>query len=486
MMSFRLPCAALLSSALIWSQSPAQAAKKSQDTPTLRAVAVLEWTPANTDPSNPDEPKPKTSRLVPIAIYDGEQLQDAGLYLARPEPLSLAGEVEYQLRKNGKTTGLFIIKSAAQEEGSWVGYGEWKPAPAAKPAFAATAKVDEDDQDDDKPVLHRKKHDDDNTTSNPSSTGTTTSKPADDSDRPQLHKKDDSGSSNDSAGSSSDPDRPVMKKPKPKSEDEDIGHVTALPKITDPDRPRLQRGKDNSQSLKVLPSLMGLPPDMRQTVGVSDQKDRPDHPWSYTWSNPADEARMKALLEDQARLALGLTTPAPAPKPAPTRRTSPTTRTTTTTTAGKSGTAGKSAQAKKAAPAKSAQPKPAPTPIPLEGEQFRVFELAYGSGATFVLSAHTANPDPKQQKFVTLIAQPDLYGNLAILHKSVTDASHLDETPRMILIDAVDALADNRGELLFELRGATQRQFTLYRVLRGTTEQIFQTTSNPFGTIATQ
>jgi hypothetical protein len=40
------------------------------------------------------------------------------------------------------------------------------------------------------------------------------------------------------------------------------------------------------------------------------------------------------------------------------------------------------------------------------------------------------------------------------------------------LIDAVDAMADNRGELLFELRGATQRQFALYRVMRGTAEQL--------------
>ena len=41
----------------------------------------------------------------------------------------------------------------------------------------------------------------------------------------------------------------------------------------------------------------------------------------------------------------------------------------------------------------------------------------------------------------------------------------------MRLVDAVDAMADNRGELLFELRGATQRQFALYRVLRGQAER---------------
>jgi hypothetical protein len=51
----------------------------------------------------------------------------------------------------------------------------------------------------------------------------------------------------------------------------------------------------------------------------------------------------------------------------------------------------------------------------------------------------------------------------------------------MHLIDAVDALADNRGELLFELRGATQRQFALYRVLRGTAEKIFVTGGGEYG-----
>ena len=69
-----------------------------------------------------------------------------------------------------------------------------------------------------------------------------------------------------------------------------------------------------------------------------------------------------------------------------------------------------------------------------------------------------------------------------MLLKSVTDGAHLDDTPRMRLVDAVDALADNRGELLFELRGTTQRQFALYRVLRGQAEQLFVTGSGQFAT----
>ena len=91
-----------------------------------------------------------------------------------------------------------------------------------------------------------------------------------------------------------------------------------------------------------------------------------------------------------------------------------------------------------------------------------------------VLSAHTDGTGAKE-KFVTLVAQPDLYGNVLVLVKNVTDAAHLDDTPRMRLVDAVDAMADNRGELLFELRGETQRQFALYRVLRGQADRLFAT-----------
>jgi len=83
------------------------------------------------------------------------------------------------------------------------------------------------------------------------------------------------------------------------------------------------------------------------------------------------------------------------------------------------------------------------------------------------------------QKFVTIIAQPDLYGGIMVLYKSVTDSAHLDESPRMRLVDAVDAMGDNRGELLFELRGDTQRQFALYRVLRGSAERLFATVAIP-------
>ncbi|HEY2467032.1 MAG TPA: hypothetical protein VGI45_04205 [Terracidiphilus sp.] len=436
-----------LAPAILVAQYPGQIAKKQKDTPDLRAVAVLEWTG--------DEGKPKTSRLVPITVYDGEALQDGNVYLARPQPLALAGEVEYELEQNGTPIGLYDIKNAGQEEGFWVGYGSWKPMPSAKPAKPKPIVDTGFDPNDDKPVLHRK-HESGSVDKSSSSSDSAASGSSPDPDRPTLHKKTDDSSNSSSQtpdqptvnkkDSSSDSDRPVLHKhEQAENSPVDGEHSDAA----DPDRPRLSRGKPTGNGPSVLPSLMGMPPDMHQAIAVSDAKSRPEHPWSYKWANPDDEEKMKAAIEDIARDALGLKAPA---KPAPKRATAKS-RTKVT---------------------------PPPEPPPLADENFRVFELAYGSGATMVLSAHTDGP-AKERKFVTIVAQPDLYGNPLVLLKNVTDDAHLDETPRMRLVDAVDALADNRGELLFELRGATQRQFALYRVLRGTAEKIFATAGVDYG-----
>lgn len=468
----------------VWAQYPGQVSKDTKKNPELRAVAVLEWTG--------EAGKPKSCRIVPVTVLDEGHLEDGGIYMARPQPLALAGEVEYELENNGTTIGLFDIENSGQEQGAWVGYGTWKPLPSAPKPAPIPQKIE--DEDDDKPVLHRKKHLDEPGSSggasssgsssggSGSSSGSTTASnaPAPDSDRPVLHKpaeKTPDSSSSANGGTSSgtttaqtdDPDRPRLTKPKPEQKpqtkpEDDVGHVDSLPDISDPDRPRLKRGKAAGSGLKVLPSLMGLPSDMQQAVAVSDVKNQPDHPWTFSWANPADEDKMKAALEDIARDALGLKSPPPAtPKKAAATRTS----------------AARTSSTKKS----MLKPAPAPAPPPLADEQFRVFELAYGSGATMVLTAHTDGPVP-QMKFVTLIAQPDLYGNVRVLMKSVTDGSHLDETPRMRLVDAVDALADNRGELLFELRGDNERQFALYRIYRGQAEKLFVGGGGEWGTTA--
>jgi hypothetical protein len=477
-----LAVAGSLAAIPLCAQYPGQIEKKDKDVPALRAVAVLEWTG--------DLGKPKTSRLVPVTVFDGEQLQDGGEYLARPEPLAVAGGVEYILQKNGARLGLFDVHSAGQQFGSWVGFGSWKPMPSLKPKAPETAQKIDDYANSDRPVLHRKRGSGGDSSGGGSGSDSGENGQAPDPDRPTLHKKtapDDAGNGGSSSGTSdstrsvpaagsgtsgtpgspsgsdkptttqksgstpdasgstgSDPDRPALKRGKAK-QTADEGYVEDLPNAVDPDRPHLLRGKSTGGvTADETPTLVGLPTGMEQAVAVSDPRNRPEHPWAFSWADPGDELKMKADLEDLARAALGLQAPpAPAPK-----------RTTATKT-----------KANHSLP---------PAPAPLLDEEYRVFELAYGSGATLVLTARTDGPANKQN-FVTLIAQPDLYGSLLVLFKSVTDGGHLDDKPQMHLIDAVDALADNRGELLFELRGSTQREFALYRVMRGTAKELFVT-----------
>src|SRR5581483_11550417 len=71
--------------------------EKPSQTSTLRAVAVLEWTG--------DRNHPNATRLVPVSLFDGEHLQDGGLYLARPVPLALDSGTEYEVEGAGLPQG---------------------------------------------------------------------------------------------------------------------------------------------------------------------------------------------------------------------------------------------------------------------------------------------------------------------------------------------------------------------------------------------
>ena len=111
---------------------PAQyptARKTEKKTDNPRAVGVLEWT------GQPG--KPSASRLIPISIFIDGRLQDGGLYMARPAPMTLESGTVYELELAGKPMGLFDIGSAGHIESgdfqnAWFGYGVWKPL--SKPA----------------------------------------------------------------------------------------------------------------------------------------------------------------------------------------------------------------------------------------------------------------------------------------------------------------------------------------------------------------
>ena len=233
----------------------------------------------------------------------------------------------------------------ASEQGSWIGFGKWKPMPRAKPTSTQVAKIDaDDDAQSDAPTLHRKHHGGDASSGTGGASGGSTngtgngpgngsgngsgpdpSAPPPDPDRPTLHKSGDTsessagdnstgGNSSTSSGSGASPgnasandsDRPKLKK----TRSDDEGYVSDVATLSDPDRPHLFRGKSAGFNAPVTPSMVGMPPEMQQEVAVSDATDRPEHLWNYTWANPEDEAKMKAAMEELARTALRLNPPA--------------------------------------------------------------------------------------------------------------------------------------------------------------------------------
>lgn len=427
-----------------YAQYPGKVSEPQKDAPALRSVAVLEWTG--------DAEKPKASRLIPVTVFNEGDYQDGGLYMARPAPLALTYDTQYELEESGIPKGYFNVTQAGRLAESWFGYGTWQPLKSPTPPKGGQSRLTPEvvvDADDDKPHLKRHAGSEAPEDAGKPGAGTSSSPGSQKSSSPDQ--KNSSKASPPSAPE--DPDRPhLRKRPKdagtPASE---VGVEAMAPDSgSDPNRPKLHRGQPQTPQTFVADKLTGIPEDLHQMVAVSDASDRPQHSFVYTWANPEEEATARAALEQIAWKDL-----APASPPPPKAKVSSTTRRRTT-----------------AVPA-TAAPKPH-----FEDEQFKAFELAYGSGATMVFSARTEG-EGSDQHFITLLAETDLYGTPHILLKRTTDGGHLDQTPQMRLIDAVDADGNNRGELLFEMRGQKERQFVLYRITRGRAEQIFATATLP-------
>lgn len=481
-------------------QYPGHIKKDTDTTPPLRATGVFEWTG--------DLSKPKAGRLIPIAVWDGQQYQPGGLYLAQPAPITVYSGTVYELQQAGAPKGLFQVSGAENLGGSWIAIGSVKPevlAPRAKPPMSKHPPqvVKDTGSDSDRPTLHRKAGSDsgDSGSSSGSGTGNGTGSssgtssadpdrptlhrrdsgdssssgsgsgsgsgssgggdsgsaqnpPSVDPDRPTLHRKDSGNSSSSGGGSNApsvDPDRPTLHKRTDKAANDAGGPVSATANI-DPDRPKLRYGKPETLEGTVAPSkLEGLPMDMNQMAAISDAKPGEQHLFVYSWADPADAAKMQAAMEDMARKALA------GKQASPSTVTKAVTKSTT------------SAVARHKAAAQ-----PTPPALELADEKFNAFELSYSGGATLVFTAKTAG-EGDSAKYVTLIAQPDFYGVPQVVFQQVTSDDRLEITPQMRLVDAADTDADHRAELIFELRGKTGRSFAIYRVVNRRVEEAFNT-----------
>jgi hypothetical protein len=465
----------------------AQTHKVTKTGDVVRAVGVYEWTG--------DMAKPAASRLIPVSLFIDGKLQDAAEYLASPVPMALLEGNVYRLQKSGVPVGdldlAFARHLVAPENATttyddgWFGYGKFVPPAPTKPSTlrvsSTIAKINGfDDEDSDQPHFSAR-------SAAPGSGGAATpigsaapapdGNPADDPDRPTLHRASSTsdqpastGGTDSGSGSApaDDPDRPTLHRRTPElardaqaqSEQSSVtGPTNSL--NDDPNRPLLHRGKPTSALTdEDIPKLSGLPgdQDLHQMVAVSDAVDRPPHAFSRPWDDENERQAILAKMQAAARgqltayeAANGIAASAPP----------------TAHAAKSAGRPRRAAAKSKATPA---------APEALLDETLTGYTLSYGGAATFVYHAHTGGLG-SAQRFVTLVAQVNMNGEPEIALKNVTDAAHLDRTPRMRLVDVVDAEASNRASLLFELRAQNSRQFALYRVLGARATQTFLTGS---------
>jgi hypothetical protein len=136
--------------------------------------------------------------------------------------------------------------------------------------------------------------------------------------------------------------------------------------------------------------------------------------------------------------------------------------------------------AKPAHPAATRSTAKLPEPA-LENVQMIAYDL-WGSNVPVILlsaeahmpppTAGTAHPEAADLQYsILLVAYPDIYGNLRKLHVGITDKFHLDVTPRLELIDAVDADGDGRGELMFR---ETTDQASGWVIYRATADKLWK------------
>src|SRR5579871_4314944 len=261
----------------------------------VRAVGVYEWTG--------DLSKPAASRLIPVSLFIDGELQDAGVYMARPVPFALETGNVYELQDSGVAKGFLDVAyarhvsatdatGASAYDDGWFGYGSYKPPVMARKSAplkaSKTLPVITSSASDSKPHLTDK-------SGNPVQTGSagSGSSSADDSDRPTMKRRTSDTSSASSSGSTTtdtsstksggsdtadDPDRPTMKRHTPADTGSGSGSTTSDTASSkgggstpsdDPDRPTLKRRSPGDAG-----SQMGS--DLGSTPSLNNDPDRPN------------------------------------------------------------------------------------------------------------------------------------------------------------------------------------------------------------------
>ena len=432
--------------------------RRSEPRNTTRAVAVLEVDAKG------------QGRLYPVMLMLEGKIYDASLYGSRPVPMALWGETVYEVQKGGMPTGLITLTLARRSGTQWWGEGIFKSFAAEKKDAkgkdkkggekkAAEVKPTLKPGDDDRPVLKKPKPDTEPAgTGEPGKSSTTEGtkpdqKPATDAKaepkstadegtktesktESKTDGKADTATSAKTVGAGTEPDKRETKSSRKGSGPDD------------PDRPVLRRGMpvgtsqvkeqpyENLTPIKAKELNAGRGP-VQTFVAVSDAAPGDNRPFDMQLG-PEEQAKYGKELAKQAGSELK-----------------------------------RYAGANVEIPAEPA----------FANVSIRSFDLDYSNNPVLVYSAqYKPGPAPVKKVttkrgqaeenpmppllltyYVTWVGKVDTQGMLNKVFTSVTDSGHLDVTPRMELIDAVDADADNRADLLFRQVGDVGSNYIIYR-----------------------
>jgi len=438
-----------------------------------RAIGVVEFLPGG------------GMRLVPIALWIDGKYYDASLYGASPLPMALEPQTVYEAQSLGEPTGTFTITEAKQVNGNWVADGTWRPelpmdaklaAQAAKDAAlkaksANSRAVMTSNEDDTRPVLKRapgSSSDSSNGTPPPPASNNDPDRPvmkkppADSSSKPTMGPSDEppaaSSAKTQTTVDDGDPDRPVMKRAAPGSaastSDRDstgtgstaITPAAASSNDNDPNRPVLSRSKTtksaashtaaDSDFTKADAAFPTAAKGARACPAISDAGHYESRPLLYTLTSGERQIQEQQML----KLAMNEVRAFAAKRNGP----------------------------------------PIPKTAAITDYEVRAFDLEFSSSPTVVLTAKLPIAAAKGQRdlgfnyYVSIVARVDINDVAQKIFVSVTDSHHLDAFPRMELIDAIDADANGRGDLLFRQYSDTGISYGLYRVSPYQIEKIFE------------
>ncbi|HET9410182.1 MAG TPA: hypothetical protein VFO39_23295 [Candidatus Sulfotelmatobacter sp.] len=428
--------------------------------------------------------------LVPVAIMINGKFYDAAAYKASPVPMALDAGTVYEGERSGSPIGLFTINGALHSEAvnvavPWLGTGTWlaagsepkrtglkaekepigiettdapprltrggekssadKPTDSSAPTTSptpSTAPAPTTPPTDSAPSAGQPP----STTSAPPSAST---RPASKPDTkpeasPQSKRAPPASDSGSSSGSSADQSqsgdeyRPRLRRGKPPQapSDDDIPGYSRVD-AKGASKPKTGDAKDSAKEVKQTIDVV---------PAISDANGPDPRSYAFQFDKPeADERnkQMTDLAKQQLRAYIQQseknTTSSEKARPAGTR------------------------------PARKTAAK-APN-IELENIQFRAFDLWANNQPVLVLHAEaqlqTPAPAgataPPTRYFITVVARTDIYSNVHKLYAGITDKYHLDVTPQLDLIDAVDADGDGSGELLFRETSDASSGYIIYR-----------------------